>query len=547
MLPVWICLCLLLTSCREMSNHQPLMPKLDKAEAKELAQPADSVPKSIRVRLDKKKTMPKFPKTMYTQVSITVSEGIPLKNIFIELARQAEVDLQLDPSIEAKIIFTAQKRPFIEIIKAMCEMANLRFDVIDHALRIERDTPYSYNYNVQFLNLSRSSENQLTVATDFFSSVGPAKGNASDNVSKSALKATTKNDFWDELEQNLKTLVESSSATGSEKGSYAIHRQAGLVFLRANRKQHNLVAQYLEQLRKVACCQVLIEAKIIEVTLKDEYRSGINWQRIGTKDDLTVTANFGNLAKKSSFLDPTAAQADMISFGASGARFSAIANVLQEFGLVRTLSSPRLTVMNNQAAILKVAQNKVYFRLNYDKMYNSQNNRESTTVSSDIQTVPIGLIMMVQPSIDPETGEIILFLRPSISRLTQSVADPAVDIAYNASVTAGADKTKSPTQSMIPVVEVREIDSVLRLNNGEMAILGGLMEVRSSEHRQGIPGLDEVPLLRDLTGSIAEGDTIVELVIVLKATIVDNGAAPDGADQRLMSDYTTDPRPLSTP
>jgi len=161
--------------------------------------------------------------------------------------------------------------------------------------------------------------------------------------------------------------------------------------------------------------------------------------------------------------------------------------------------------------------------------------------------VPIGLIMMVQPSIDPETGEIILFLRPSISRLTQSVADPAVDIAYNASVTAGADKTKSPTQSMIPVVEVREIDSVLRLNNGEMAILGGLMEVRSSEHRQGIPGLDEVPLLRDLTGSIAEGDTIVELVIVLKATIVDNGAAPDGADQRLMSDYTTDPRPLSTP
>jgi len=97
---------------------------------------------------------------------------------------------------------------------------------------------------------------------------------------------------------------------------------------------------------------------------------------------------------------------------------------------------------------------------------------------------------------------------------------------------------------MIPVVEVREIDSVLRLQETEMAILGGLMEVRSSEHKQGVPGLDEIPLVRDLTGSLTEGDTIVELVIVLKATIMDNGATLDGADHRLMSEYTTDPRPL---
>jgi len=260
-----------------MSNHQPLMPRLDKAEAKELAQPAEKAePAPTRIKVIKKKEALKYPKAMYAQISVSVSEGIALKNIFIDLARQAGVDLQLDPLIDAKIIFTAHERPFIEIIKAMCEMANLRFDVIDNALRIERDTPYSHNYNVQFLNLSRSSENQLTVATDVFSSVGPAKGNAEDNVSKSALKATTKNDFWAELEQNLKTIVEAGSEKGSEKGSYSIHRQAGLVSLRANRKQHQQVEQYLEQLRKVACCQVLIEAKIIEVTLKDEYRSGIN-------------------------------------------------------------------------------------------------------------------------------------------------------------------------------------------------------------------------------------------------------------------------------
>lgn len=528
-----------------MSNHQPLMPKIPKATAKELAKPVgDKVAESVARHQHSKKVPSTLPKEMYTLVSVVVSEGISLKEIFIELARQAKVDLQLDPLIDAKIIFSAQQRSFIEVVNAMCAMANLRYDVINNALRIERDTPYSQNYNVQFLNLTRSSENQLTVATDVFSSVGPVKGSTGDNVSKSSLTATTKNDFWNELEQSLKSIIDIGVEKNAISGSYAIHRQAGIIALKATRKQHQQVEQYLEQLRLVVCSQVLIEAKIIEVTLKEEYRGGIDWQKVGIQGDVIASARFGDLAKKSSFLDPTSAQTDMVGFGVSGSCFSVIANALQEFGFVRTLSSPRLTVMNNQVALLKVAQNKVYFRLNYDKIYSAQNSRESTTVSSDIQTVPIGLIITVLPSIDTQTGAIILFLRPSISRLTQTVADPAVDIAYNASINANATGQKSPTQSLIPVVEVREVDSVLRLKNNEMAVLGGLMEARSSEHNQGLPGFESVPLLRDLTGGITEGDTIVELVIVLKATIVDNGATPDLADQRLIKHYITDPRPL---
>lgn len=516
------------------------MPALDKTEAKELVQPLKVSPEAIAQKLSPTLDTPKIPKGMQQKVSISISESIPLKSVLVELARQANVDLQLDHSIDAKIIFTAKNTPFIDVVKSICEMTKLRYDILNSAIRIERDTAYSRNYNVQFLNLSRISEDQLAVASDVFSSVGPAKSNINDNISKSALKVTAKNDFWEELEQNLKAILESET----EKGSYSIHRQAGLITLRANRKQHEQVYSYLEKLKRIASCQVLIEAKIIEVTLKDEYRSGINWQTIDSKSDLQLNARFGDTAQKGAFLDSTSAQTNMISFGASGSKFSAIANSLQEFGLVRTLSSPRITVMNNQTAILKVAQNKVYFRLNYDKIYNSLSNRENTTVSSDIQTVPIGLIMLVQPSIDPSTGEIILFLRPSISRLTQTVADPAIDIAFNSSINVDSNKLTSPTQSMIPVVEVREIDSILRLNNKEMAILGGLMEVRSSKHEQNLPGLENIPLIRDLTGSIAEGDIIVELVIVLKATIIDNSSSISDADHRLMNKYISDPRPL---
>jgi len=235
-------------------------------------------------------------------------------------------------------------------------------------------------------------------------------------------------------------------------------------------------------------------------------------------------------------------QSSVVSFGAAGKTFSSILEALQEFGSSRTLSSPRLTVMNNQAAILKVAQNQVYFRLRYDKQYNTAVQRESVSISSDIQTVPIGFVMTVQPSIDVETGEIILFLRPTISRLNKSVPDPAVDIMNNSLAANGATTPSKP--SLIPVVEVREIDSILRLKDGGVAILGGLMEVRSIQDTNGLPILNDIEVVRELFSSYTAGDQVVELVILLKATIMaDSPSPPDAADQRLQQ-YVPDPRPL---
>ena len=171
--------------------------------------------------------------------------------------------------------------------------------------------------------------------------------------------------------------------------------------------------------------------------------------------------------------------------------------------------------MNNQTAILKVAQNQVYFRLRYDKQYNTAVQRESVTVSSDIQTVPIGFVMSVQPSIDLETGEIILFLRPTISRLNQSVRDPAVDIIKNSLIAEnGSSPSSSSSPSLIPVVEVREIDSILRVKDGGVAILGGLMEVRSIEDTNKIPIIGDIEFVRELFSSQTSGDQVVELVIL---------------------------------
>ncbi|MBM3632896.1 MAG: hypothetical protein FJX03_04215 [Alphaproteobacteria bacterium] len=477
-------------------------------------------------------------------VSVIISEEVPLKDAFIELAQQTKIDLQLDSKVSERIIFSANKRPFIDIINDICTLTGLRYQISGQSIRVEVDTPYAVNYPLSFLNLARTAENRISIATDVFSSIKDNKSSA-DNGSNTAINGKVNNDFWAELDANLKIILTTPSQTKSDDNDsirprYSLHRQGGLVAVYGTSRHHKLVTEYIDTLRQVVSSQVLIETKVIEVNLKNEFKSGINWQKL-IGGAFHADIGLGDLAQRSRFLDPSSAQTTMFSIGLHGKTFSSLLKAIEEFGASRTLSSPRLTVMNNQTAILKVAQNQVYFRLNYDKQLNLSANRESINVSSDIQTVPIGLVMSVQPSIDQNTGHIILSLRPTISRLTHSVSDPAVEIAL-----ANA-KSHTPGQlkpSLIPVVEVREIDSVLRLQSGEIAVLGGLMETRMTNGTAKVPIVGDLPFIGPLFTATADGNEVIELVILLRASIMESPSEPDNADQRLYNEYIDDPHPF---
>lgn len=535
---------LTLVACRSLSDSSSDI--LDSSHIQYLKKRPKKNPTSSSTNTKKqKKSSNPIPKGLENRVSITLTEGISLKEVFLTLARQAGVDLQLDPNISnPPIVFSAKKRPFIEVVRDICELTNLRYKLSSNSIRIEVDTPYPSNYSVQFLNLARTAENRISIGTDVFSSLKEHKSSA-DNGSNSSIVGKGSNDFWAELDENLKIIlsvsIDSKDHPPSHQVSYSLHRQGGLISVYGSSRHHKLVEEYLQNLRQSVSTQVLIEAKVVEVSLKDQYKSGINWQKLAN-GSFNADMGLGDLAQKGSFLDPISSQRDMLSIGLQGKTFSVLLKEIEEFGSSRTLSSPRLTVMNNQTAILKVAQNQVYFRLNYDKQLNMVANRESINVSSDIQTVPIGLVMFVQPSIDSETQDIILSLRPTISRLTHSVSDPAVDIAF---ANAKTQSAVQPKPSLIPVVEVREIDSILRLQSGEIAVLGGLMEARSTNGTAKLPFIGDLPFVGQLFTAVSDGHEIVELVIFLRATILNNASEPDAADQRLYEEYVEDPRRLN--
>jgi MSHA type pilus biogenesis protein MshL len=518
---------LLLWGCNAMRDHQPPFQKVDQKDIKKLSLPP-MTPAIVSPPL------PSPPFIKGRPVTIQLTPDSDLKPMLQQMALLGHVTLCIHDNCLIKkegIFYECQKKDVFKALDDIASILDLRFEIDSKKVaHFYPNVPYSKTYQVQFLNLTRSHESHTGVASDIFSE--KLSKNSHDNGSKNQLKSQTTCDFWKELEDNLHAIL-------GDNEHFSVHKTAGVISIFANKQTHEQVGHYIHILHQISSTQVLIEAKIVEVTLLDQFKSGINWQIFTSNSKAFFTGNFGTMSQNNMPF-PTGQVGEMITLGSKFKDFSAILSMLESFGNVRTLSSPRLTVLNNQTALLKVAQNEVYFKLNYDK-YFSQMGAENFTVSSDAQTVPIGLVLSVQPSINLDSGEVMLFLRPTLSRLSKTVADPAVEIALSQSKNASPNTTYP---SLVPIVEVREIESILRLKNNEMAIVGGLMEIRSVENNNGIPGLSQLPVIKDLTSSQSCVDQVTELVILITVHVIppDYSAHPDQADYRLLQNYVNDPR-----
>lgn len=500
-----------------------------------------------------------LPTACHTRVSVHVNKCITIGAVLEQLGQMLALDIQIDPGLYNRalgVTLAATNRPFIDVLENICSIAAVRYRVEHGAIFVEIDRPFTRSYNVQFLNLIRSSENRIASATDIFThsvTHNAASGsfgshsNMGENGSNTSVTMNSENDFWKELSTNLEMLLAGNQGVDKSLPRFTVHRQAGIISVCGTAVQHNCVRQYLRMLQKSVSSQILIEAKVIEVTLHDEFKSGIDWGRLKPKEDGSDHTSF--FYGGSDFSGGLAA-AGQTALGGSSEFFQytgqfenglyGVLQALQKFGSTKTLSSPRLTVMNNQSAILKVAKNHVYFKLNYNKhFYTKSDYGKDISVGSDIQTVPIGLVMSVQPAIDPASNSVILFLRPSISRLAGSVSDPSVGIANNS--TDG--KKGTAPESRIPIVEVKEIDSVLRLKDGEVAVLGGLMESSSQNTHKKAPILGDLPVVKEVFSHADRDDRVTEVVILIRVKILD-APAPDAADARLAHLYINDPRPL---
>lgn len=545
---------------------------------------------------------PRPPQIGKTQlVSIAVTDDVPLKDVLLELSRLANVDMEMDSGISGGISFIAHDKPFNEVIQRISELAGLRYEMTNGILRVERDLPYVESYSLDFLNVDRSGSSSINISTNAATSGGAGGLNSG---STQSITSTSQSDFWNSLQSGIKqilnytpkkrsaktedfsidgTNVVTSSTTGSAAGAaatsaaqpgmedcaimtasggaggtaggagaagmsggdcqtfYTINRQAGVLTVSATKKQHDLIQTFIDKIRVNASAQVLIEAKIVEITLNDKYQSGVSWAAVNRKLGIatnfnTVTSTGGVFTAK---LPPRTVDGVTID-GTGGAGLDDFLQLVEDFGTTRTLSSPRLHAINNQQAVLTFAENFVYFELKVQQQQTTTatgaQGQPLITVDSTVKTVPIGIILNLQPSVDTETGEITLVVRPTLSRITKFVQDPAV-----AFIAAQNNRTIT---NEVPVVEVRELDSILKLRSGQVMVIGGLMQNSSINKDRGIPGVAEVPWIGNLFKSVDKEDKTQELIIFIRATLVTPQGNAAGADQHLYKEFTKDPRPL---
>lgn len=530
-----------LSSCDLVDHrayHDPVLQlqKEDYAEVTQTPEAEKIIPAFVPKPQDNLAPPPLTPQ-MKKPVSLSIQENTPLRDVFSELSKQAGVGLALSPELGnggAGLMYSVKDQPFIQVIKDLCDMSGQRFQIKGNLIHIEPDSPYLVTYNVQFLSQIRTNENRISSTTQVFSA-GDDKESGADNGSDSILKGNSTSDFWAELEQNLQMILyDPSIKSKAVSPHYSFHRQGGLLNIKAKATQHQKIVEYIKKLREATATQVLIEAKIVEVKLHNEYRSGINWNFLG--DHVKVSAPLGGLSRPG----PVETDADFLkghhkdvfSFAVDQKDFSSILKLVNKFGTVRTLSNPRLTVMNNQSALLKVATNEVFFTLDSENYFRGDGKPDIQKFTSSIMTTPVGMILSVQPSVNHHSGDITMTLRPTITRIDKFVLDPAVSI-----------ESEGRVESKIPVVQIREIDSVLRMKSGQVLVLGGLMEDHATNTSSSVPGVGDIPLLGEFARGKDDERHVTELVIFLTAHIADEPIIVE-ADERLYNVYMEDPRPL---
>ncbi len=316
----------------------------------------------------------------------------------------------------------------------------------------------------------------------------------------SAVQSRSETSFWDELSQNLQTLL------GDAPGRVvSVAPQAGLVTVRAMPDEIAAIRRYLQQSEEHLQRQVILEAKIIEVTLNDDYQQGINWQNALANVDSTALNIRTSAGQSGNLISNTLGGLTTINF--QNADFAGVISLLSTQGDAQVLSSPRVTAVNNQKAVIKVGQDE-YFVTRVTSNNTIANGVQQSSPSVSVTPFFSGIALDVTPQID-SNGQVILHVHPSVTETSEKTKTIRL---------AGEDIVLPLAQS-----NIRESDTIIRANNGEIVVIGGLMQSVLTEQESGVPGLRALPVLGALFKSSSKVEKKKELVILLRPLVTDAG------------------------
>ncbi len=457
-----------------------------------------------------------------------VVNQVPIRELLFSMARDADLNLDIDSDISGKITMNAIDQTLPKILDRIESQSGIIYFLEGDILKVKADKPYLHVYNINYLNISRTSTGKVSVSTEIGATSSGIKAGGSGgssggkgggkNKANSDIKNESINEFWTTMTLNIGGILEQEIKASSSKrmntgNNIIVNRESGIIAVRATAKQHQSIKKFIDQVVGSAQRQVLIEVTIAEVQLSDNYQAGIDWS--------VVSETSGSVLTKGGIQDVIGGSlgaAPVFQLATSGKINGNPLNItlkaLETFGDVKVLSSPKVMALNNQTAILKVVDNEVYFTTDVELDSGSVNQNSQLAVDTTVNTVPVGIVMSVTPYID-EDETVTLNIRPTISRIIRFVNDPNPLLAQENVV------------SQIPVLQVREIETMLKVNNSDTAVIGGLMQDQINKENRGVPILSSIPLLGALFSYTEEKFIKSELVIFIRPVVIER-ASLDG-------------------
>lgn len=561
--------CAALAGCfqpmRPSPVHLPSRPPAEQATSSPIPSP---VPMTA--------VLPKPKPAAKAETYSVVVNNVRVHELLFALARDARLNVDIHPGITGGVTLNAIDQTLPQLLNRIARQVDMRWELDGPNLSVMPDSPFLRIYKVDYVNMERTTTGTVSVAAQIATAgaasipggsggaggagAGPGGGT---NASTVTVRNTADNKFWVTLVKNVEELLRETdkilpgsgapaarpavaqqpggtqgtaaepvappSVQFREAASVIANPEAGVLSIRASQKQHEKIQEFLDQVMSSAKRQVLLEGTIVEVQLSNQYQQGIDWARV--RDGLagfsfaqgSGISSGGTGGQTLLGITPgllTATPTGSIFTMAYSARnISSTIRLLESFGNVRVLSSPRLSALNNQTALLKVVENRVYFNVSGNITPGTVNSGAIATFTSTANVVPVGFVMNITPQIS-DTDFVTLNLKPTISRIVGSVQDPN-PVLRNPCFLSNSPNCNLPSiDNRVPEIQTREMESIIRVSNGQVAVMGGLIQDQYVDREDSVPGVNRVPIVGNVFGNQTKVNEKTELVIFLRPVVV---------------------------